>query len=167
MDLKNQKGMTLIEILVSLAVLVIIIIPVLGLLSASTINNANSKAKTLNGSVAQAAMEYFKKTDISAINGGSRPATYYIFCSKDDIDADFINDNSIYKKTVSGDDAVSDFNHMDSIAAQIGAKPYDYGIRVLVSSTDSGSVIQISVTVYDPYNKDKNKVTFTSLREVN
>jgi prepilin-type N-terminal cleavage/methylation domain-containing protein len=167
MGLNDQKGMTLIEILISLAILAIIIVPVLGLLSASTTNNVNSRGKTLNGAVAQAAVEYFKKVDISTINGGSRPATYYLFCSKNNIDKDFINDGSIHRKTVSGDDLISDFSGVDNIASQIGAKPYDYGIRVLLSNTDSSSLAQITVTVYDSFNKDKNKVTFTSLREVN
>lgn len=170
MDIKNQKGMTLIEILISLAILAIIIIPILGLLSASTMNNANSRSKTLNGSVAQAVMEYFKKTgDIGSINSGSRPAAYYIFCDKDDIDADFISssDSSIHTKTVNRDDGVNTFSQIDNIAGQIGAKPYYYGIRVLLSNTDSGNLVQISITVYNSSDKDKNKITFTSLREVN
>lgn len=174
MRFSNQKGMTLIELIVSIALLAIIIVPVLGLLSASNLNNANSRGKTSNGAVAQAVIEYYKKVDITSINSGTRPVTIYLFCNKGNLDNEYLpgsktdSGNFLPYKTISGDDGFSAFTQMDSIASQIsGAKPYDYGIRILLSNTDASNLVQVTVTAWDPYNKDKNKITFTSLRGTN
>lgn len=159
MDFKNQKGMTLIELIVSIALLAIIIIPVLGMLSASNLNNENARVKTTNGAVAQAVLEYYKKVDIDSVYSGSRPATLYIFCNKSELNGAFTPE-----KTVAGDDSVTVFTAVDAIAASIGAKPYEYAIRIFLSATDSTGMVQINVSVWDSINKDNNKVVFTSLR---
>ena len=58
--LKDNKGMTLIEVLVSIAIFAIVAIPLLGIFSQSAITSANSKIKTKEAAIAQTIAENIK-----------------------------------------------------------------------------------------------------------
>ncbi|SHE65813.1 prepilin-type N-terminal cleavage/methylation domain-containing protein [Thermoanaerobacter uzonensis DSM 18761] len=58
--LKDNKGMTLIEVLVSIAIFAIVAIPLLGIFSQSAITSANSKIKTKEATIAQTIAENIK-----------------------------------------------------------------------------------------------------------
>ncbi|UZQ84088.1 type IV pilus modification PilV family protein [Thermoanaerobacter sp. RKWS2] len=57
---KDNKGMTLIEVLVSIAIFAIVAIPLLGIFSQSAITSANSKIKTKEATIAQTIAENIK-----------------------------------------------------------------------------------------------------------
>ncbi|ABY94728.1 hypothetical protein Teth39_1073 [Thermoanaerobacter pseudethanolicus ATCC 33223] len=58
--LKDNKGMTLIEVLVSIAMFAIVAIPLLGIFSQSVITSADSKIKTKEATIAQTIAENIK-----------------------------------------------------------------------------------------------------------
>ncbi|WP_028991946.1 type IV pilus modification PilV family protein [Thermoanaerobacter thermocopriae] len=58
--LKDNKGMTLVEVLVSIAIFAIMAIPLLGIFSQSAVTSANSKVKTKEATIAQTIAENIK-----------------------------------------------------------------------------------------------------------
>ncbi|MBE3592511.1 MAG: prepilin-type N-terminal cleavage/methylation domain-containing protein [Thermoanaerobacter sp.] len=58
--LKDNKGMTLIEVLVSIAIFAIVAIPLLGIFSQSAVTSANSKINTKEATIAQTIAENIK-----------------------------------------------------------------------------------------------------------
>ncbi|HHW56713.1 MAG TPA: prepilin-type N-terminal cleavage/methylation domain-containing protein [Clostridia bacterium] len=87
--LKNDKGMTLIEVLVSIAIFAIVAIPLLGIFSQSAITSADSKIKTEEATIAQTIVENIKAGNITTnkdLENFSLPLGFNISIPKDPID---------------------------------------------------------------------------------
>ncbi|ERM91670.1 N-terminal cleavage protein [Caldanaerobacter subterraneus subsp. yonseiensis KB-1] len=66
--LKDKRGMTLIEVLVSIAVFAVVAIPLLGIFSQSVITSADSKIKTKEATIAQTIAENIKAGNVSNLD---------------------------------------------------------------------------------------------------
>ncbi|NNG66798.1 type IV pilus modification PilV family protein [Caldanaerobacter subterraneus] len=66
--LKDKRGMTLIEVLVSIAMFAVVAIPLLGIFSQSVITSADSKIKTKEATIAQIIAENIKAGNVSSLD---------------------------------------------------------------------------------------------------
>lgn len=66
--LKDKKGMTLIEVLVSIAMFAIVAIPLLGIFSQSVITSADSRIRTKEATIAQTIAENIKAGNVSNLD---------------------------------------------------------------------------------------------------
>ncbi|AIS52353.1 N-terminal cleavage protein [Thermoanaerobacter kivui] len=66
--LKDNRGMTLIEVLVSIAMFAVVAIPLLGIFSQSVITSADSKIKTKEATIAQTIAENIKAGNVSNLD---------------------------------------------------------------------------------------------------
>ena len=66
--LKDNKGMTLIEVLVSIAMFAIVAIPLLGIFSQSVITSADSRIRTKEATIAQTIAENIKAGNVSNLD---------------------------------------------------------------------------------------------------
>lgn len=160
----NNRGFTLIEAIISIALLGIILTSFLGLLTTSVSFNLKSKIEISNGSIAQAVMEYYKEKGQQELKsnylGTNSTAYLYIF----------------YNKSGSGDplktalDAAlpesglptEDYSQIMANHNPSGTN-YDYTVKVVLS--DAGDELtKINVTVWDSIKKDNGRINIVSLR---
>ncbi len=73
---KSNKGFTLVEVLVSLAILGIIIVPIMGLFTAVSMSSQKTIRNTVALTVARDIMDRIKTGDINAANADSEAAAY-------------------------------------------------------------------------------------------
>jgi len=66
--LKDNRGMTLIEVLVSIAMFAIVAIPLLGIFSQSVITSADSRIRTKEATIAQTIAENIKAGNVSNLD---------------------------------------------------------------------------------------------------
>lgn len=176
---KFQEGFTLIEILISIALIGIIIVPILGIFLQSTRNNVDSKIKTQTVAVAQSVMEYYKGSGIEKLNdvianichsgesytNDGDTATLYYFTKKDD-NLSTVLSNAEYDhfKNAEGTE------QFDAMLASAGSQSFDYAIKVVLkvkdqdNDPDSIDLVQIFVNVWYKPLGENSKVNLISLR---
>ncbi|HAA64644.1 MAG TPA: prepilin-type cleavage/methylation domain-containing protein, partial [Thermoanaerobacter sp.] len=64
--LKDEKGMTLIEVLVSIAIFAIVAVPILGIFSQSAVTAADSRVKTKQVAIARTVAENIKAGNVKS-----------------------------------------------------------------------------------------------------
>ena len=178
-NLKNRYGFALIEIIISIALIGIIIVPVFGLFLQSTKNNVDSKIKTQTVTLAQSVMEYYKGNGINNLNhiialicgrgsdntlDGDTASLYYFYKKEDSLSTILNTSGYDYHRN---SEEVEQFNDLLSLA---GLKEFDYVIKVVLCVKDidnkpeSIDLIQISTSVWYKPLGEAGKVNFISLR---
>ena len=154
--LTDKRGFTLIEVIVSIAMLSIITVPALGIIEAVIINNKNSGVNIQSASKAQSIMDWYKaigpyniKKTVRYINTTSNTVSIYYFLKETDIP----NLTDILKN-----------NRWNTAATGTGVNDYD-GIKTLSSSLPDGFDIAVKVVLdigeYNPYNGNVTKISVT------
>lgn len=178
-NVKNRYGFALIEIIISIALIGIIIIPISGLFLQSTKNNMDSKIKTQTVTLAQSVMEYYKGSGINNLNhiialicgrgsdntlDGDTASLYYFYKAGEDLSTILSDSRYDYHRS---SEKVEQFSDLLSLA---GSKDFDYAIKVVLCVKDGDNkpeiidLIQISTSVWYKPLGDAGKVNFISLR---
>lgn len=184
LKIKNNKGFTIIELIISIAIIGIIAVPLLGLLLQSTKNNTNSNTRTKVVAVSQRAMEWYKSSspsktkieeiiayilysgDFGKLNDNDSVKAYIFYKNGDNLENKLFDNDSYIKNNWLGggiDDGLKDYNYVKSLA---GNTDYDLVVEaVLTFKNDAYSqAVQIIITSWDKLNEDKSKVRLISLR---
>ncbi|MDI6618165.1 MAG: type II secretion system protein [Clostridiales bacterium] len=163
-----NKGFTLIELVVSIAILGIIAVPLMGLFSVSFNNNMIAKRRTETVSIAESAMEIYKSDkgigaveskDVTPGQNGYTTVFYFYYNSHDGTNLiDCLKpDNAVRKINRYVDE---DFAAVNSYAD----KKYNYAIKIVLDLKEHDEVVEINVMVWNRVDKDAGKVNFISLR---
>ena len=162
--IQNKKGFTLIELVVSIAILEIISIPIFGLFAVSMRNNVNSRSGISAWAAAQSFMEYYKCNINQDLNVG--PVVYYYLYSNNDISKihdGLKEDNKSEPLNLNTDESYSYIcdNRFDSVIIS----DYDYAIKVILQKKDNDA-LKINIIVWDIRLKGAQKVSIVSLRSL-
>lgn len=171
---RKKYGFTLIEILITIALIGILVVPTSMSISSIIHYNSSSKSKVNNGALAQKVMEYYRNYDFSKepfytnITTVTSPQYYYLAFYNDPTSDTLTNylQNTYTKAKPIG---LSSNENYTQVLTNVGSYPqvppvttYNHVIKIVFSNNNG--MLKIDTTVWDTTNKDAGKVEYVLLR---
>lgn len=188
MKSKKKSGFTLIEVIVSMALIGILIVPVTMIWSNIKYYNVSARSKVNNAAVAQKVMEYYRRFNItsnasySALTTNPSTQYYYYFVYTNDAAKDVKNLNPSTEELTNKLNNTKidttgnlDENYTDALKrVTTSGSPYhpitgvsSFNQLVKVSFINKNGMFKIEVNVWSTLSKDSGKIQYIMLRRYN
>ncbi|MBW9169655.1 type II secretion system GspH family protein [Clostridium estertheticum] len=161
MKSSKLRGFTLIELIVSIAIFCIIMVPCSMMVSMIIHYNSIEKSKVSNAAMAQNIVEYYRTVDFSKVtpdfNTNSVQYEYITYNSRTTNDTLFANLNTSLSK-------VGSLNNESytEVINKVPSPVKNYVIKVVFTYTNE--MIKIDTIVWDSVNKDLGKIEYVTLK---
>lgn len=162
---KKCRGMTLVELIASMAILGMILVSASMLILTIVKYNNIMKCKVTNSAMAQKVIEYYKSYDFSKLSDiKNKKYEQYIYFTEDSTKDNLINNINTFS-LIEVDSVASEeyedvvHNHLSSVPL----KNYDHIIKA-VFANKGDNVVAIDATVWDSRNKNQCKMEYVTLK---
>lgn len=169
MKKKKSKGITLIEVIISVTILAILMIPSISMLNSIVYYNSITKSKISNAAIAQKVIEYYSTVDFlnvkSDLKSNSPQYKYIAFNDNpkknNPQDDNLLNDLKDFSFSINGSADNEDYK---TVIGNTGLTVSSYTHVIKVVFTYSNNMLKIDTVVWDAKNRDNAQIEYAILK---